>query len=77
MVGKTISHYKVLEKLGQGSMGEVYLAKDSRLDRKVALKILPQHLSERAELPERFEGEARAVSSLNHPHICTLTRAHG
>ncbi len=77
MVGKTISHYKVLEKLGQGSMGEVYLAKDSRLDRKVALKILPQHLSERAELRERFEGEARAVSSLNHPHICTLTRAHG
>ncbi len=53
-------------------MGEVYLAEDSRLDRKVALKILPQHLSERAELRERFEREARAVSSLNHPHICTL-----
>ncbi len=77
MVGKTISHYKVLEKIGQGGMGEVYLAKDSRLDRKVALKILPQQLSERAELRERFEGEARAVSRLNHPHICTLTRAHG
>jgi serine/threonine protein kinase len=72
MVGKTISHYKVLEKIGQGGMGEVYLAEDSRLDRKVALKILPQHLSERAELRERFEREARAVSSLNHPHICTL-----
>ena len=53
-------------------MGEVYLAEDSRLDRKVALKILPQHLSDRAELRERFEREARAVSSLNHPHICTL-----
>jgi serine/threonine protein kinase len=53
-------------------MGEVYLAEDSRLDRKVALKILPEHLSDRAELRERFEREARAVSSLNHPHICTL-----
>ena len=72
MVGKIISHYKVLEKIGQGGMGEVYLPEDSRLHRKVALKILPQHLSQRAELRERFEREARAVSSLNHPHICTL-----
>ncbi|MDA2935056.1 serine/threonine-protein kinase [Acidobacteria bacterium AH-259-D05] len=72
IVGKTISHYKVIEKIGQGGMGEVYLAEDSRLERKVALKILPQHLSERADLRERFEREARAVSSLNHPHICTL-----
>ncbi len=72
MVGTTISHYKIIEKLGQGGMGEVYLAEDSRLDRKVALKILPQHLSERAELRERFEREARDVSSLNHPHIRTL-----
>ncbi len=72
MIGKTLSHYKIIEKLGQGGQGEVYLAEDSRLDRKVALKILPQHLSERAELRERFEREARAVSSLNHPHICTL-----
>ena len=72
MVGKTISHYKVLEKIGEGGMGEVYLAEDSRLNRKVALKILPEHLSDRAEPRERFEREARAVSSLNHPHICTL-----
>jgi len=61
MIGKTLSHYKVIEKIGKGGMGEVYLAEDSRLDRKVALKILPQHLSERAELRERFEREARAV----------------
>ncbi len=72
MLGTTMSHYKVLEKIGQGGMGEVYLAEDSRLNRKVALKILPQHLSERAELRERFEPEARAISSLNHPRICTL-----
>ena len=72
MIGKTLSHYKILSKLGQGDQGEVYLAEDSRLDRKVALKILPEHLSERADLRERFEREARAVSSLNHPHICTL-----
>ncbi len=72
MIGTTLSHYKIIEKLGQGGMGEVYLAEDSRLDRKVARKILPQHLSERAELRERLEREARAVSSLNHHHICTL-----
>ena len=72
MIGQTLSHYKIIDKLGQGGQGEVYLAEDSRLDRKVALKILPQHLSERADLRERFEREARAVSSLNHPHICTL-----
>ena len=72
MIGKEISHYKIIEKLGAGGQGEVYLAEDSRLDRKVALKILPQHLSDRADLRERFEREARAVSSLNHPHICTL-----
>jgi len=72
VLGKTLNHYRILEKIGQGGMGEVYLAEDSRLDRKVAVKILPEHLSERAELRERFEREARAVSSLNHPHICTL-----
>ena len=72
MIGQTLSHYKIIEKLGAGGQGEVYLAEDSRLDRKVALKILPQHLSDKAELRERFEREARAVSSLNHPHICTL-----
>ena len=72
MIGNTLSHYKIISKLGQGGMGEVYLAEDSRLDRKVAIKVLPERLSERADLRERFEREARAVSSLNHPHICTL-----
>ena len=72
MVGQTLSHYRIIEKIVEGGMGEVYLAEDSRLDRKVALKILPEHLSERADRRERFEREARAVSSLNHPHICTL-----
>ena len=67
MIGNTLSHYKIISKLGQGGMGEVYLAQDSRLDRKVALKILPEHLSERADLRERFEREARAVSSLTTP----------
>ncbi len=59
MVGTTISHYKILEKIGEGGMGEVYRAHDTKLNRDVALKILPQHLSERAELRERFEREAR------------------
>ncbi len=72
MIGNTLSHYKIISKLGQGGMGEVYLAEDSRLDRKVALKILPEHLSDRTELRERFEREARAVSSLNHLHICVI-----
>ena len=53
-------------------MGEVYKAKDTRLDRVVAVKVLPEHLADNIELRQRFEREARAVSSLNHPHICTL-----
>ncbi len=65
MIGNTLSHYKIISKLGQGGMGEVYLAEDSRLDRKVALKILPQHLSDRAELRERFEREAQNIYSTN------------
>ena len=73
MVGKTISHYKVIEKLGQGGMGEVYLAEDSRLDRKVALKILPQHLSERAELRERFEREAKLLYLRFLDSCCLVT----
>jgi eukaryotic-like serine/threonine-protein kinase len=64
--------YEILSPIGAGGMGEVYRAKDSRLGRTVAIKVLPQHLSSNPDLRQRFEREARAVSSLNHQHICTL-----
>jgi len=70
--GTQLGPYKVLGPIGAGGMGEVYKALDTRLDRTVAIKILPDHLSDRAELRERFEREARTVASLNHSHICTL-----
>ena len=70
--GDRLGPYEVLAPLGAGGMGEVYKAKDTRLDRTVAIKVLPSHLSDNPQLKERFEREARAVSSLNHPHICTL-----
>src|SRR5215468_2925047 len=68
----TISHYEVIEKLGEGGMGVVYKARDARLDRLVALKLLPARLVESAEARRRFTGEARAISSLNHPAIATI-----
>src|SRR5512134_3847774 len=64
--------YEVLEPLGAGGMGEVYKAKDTRLDRLVAIKVLPQHLSVSPEVRLRFEREAKTVSQLSHPHICAL-----
>src|SRR5438132_5013944 len=72
MIGKKLGHYELEGLLGAGGMGEVYRARDTRLDRTVAVKVLPPHLSNQAELRERFEREARTISSLNHPHICTL-----
>ena len=70
--GTQLGAYEVIAPLGAGGMGEVYRARDTRLNRSVAIKILPAHLADRAERRQRFEREARAVASLNHPHICAL-----
>jgi len=70
--GTRLGPYEILSALGAGGMGEVYRARDTRLDRTVAVKILPQHLSSNPQLRERFDREAKAISSLSHPHICPL-----
>ena len=70
--GTTLGPYQIVAPIGAGGMGEVYKAKDTRLDRTVAIKVLPEHLAESPERKERFEREAKAISQLNHPHICTL-----
>ena len=70
--GVRLGPYEILAPLGAGGMGEVYRATDTRLDRVVALKVLSSHLSADPQLRQRFEREARAISSLNHPNICAL-----
>ncbi len=70
--GSRLGPYEILAPLGAGGMGEVYRARDTRLERTVAIKVLPSHLSENAELRQRFEREAKTISQLSHPHICAL-----
>ena len=72
LLGRRLGPYQIQRMLGAGGMGEVYEARDQRLNRIVAIKVLPKHFSEEAGLRQRFEREARAIASLNHPHICTL-----
>ena len=72
MIGKTLSHYKVLEKIGQGGMGEVYRAEDTNLSREVAIKVLPEQFTQDPQRLARFEREAQILASLNHPNIAAI-----
>jgi len=72
VIGKTLNHFKVVDRLGKGGMGEVYVAEDSRLKRKVALKVLPEAMAHDPVRLERFQREAETIAALNHPNIVTI-----
>jgi eukaryotic-like serine/threonine-protein kinase len=72
MIGQTVLHYKILEELGRGGMGEVYKAQDTKLDRFVALKFLPSQMTASEDDKARFIQEAKAASAMNHPNVCTV-----
>src|SRR6266446_5502814 len=72
MIGKTVGHYRITSKLGAGGMGEVFLAQDTRLERKAAIKFLTAELAADPERRKRFLAEAKAASALNHPHVCIV-----
>ena len=72
MIGKTVGHYRILSKIGEGGMGEVFLSEDIRLERKAAIKFLPAETAKDPALRQRFLREAKAASALNHPHVCVV-----
>ena len=76
MVRKSLGHYTIIRQVGSGGMGEVYAAEDPKLDRQVALKVLPEEMASQPERVARFEREAKAVAALDHPNIVTIHSAH-
>ena len=72
MIGSTVGHYEVLAKIGEGGMGEVYRARDTKLDREVAIKVLPEHSLDSPDAKSRFEREAKSVAALSHPNILAI-----